>query len=97
MSSDNTFTPLGPVWPQELMSRAYRAWYAYAERVGCVPDQPPDYQSGVFSSEKTGRLYAVVANCRGALCVFRVRELSDGTDRLKRLNRWPSALSGHFE
>jgi hypothetical protein len=70
----------------DLMIRAFAAYYKQAKREGvCLPDQPENHSS-VMSAN--GHDYAVLSNCNGTLAVYRIR--NDGL--LKRLKRWPAEL-----
>jgi hypothetical protein len=71
----------------EVMARAYRAYFATVKREGLPsPDQPEVSSSGL--QIEGGRQYVVLRNINRILAVYRVRR--DGM--LKRLRRWPKAL-----
>jgi hypothetical protein len=70
----------------ELLGRAYRAYFMTAARSGYDCAQPANDRSG--EEEVGGKNYVVLRNVRGVLAVYRVR--NDGM--LKRLRRWPAEL-----
>ena len=71
---------------EELMSRAYAAWFRGARRQGHSADQPSESRSSI--DEHDGKQYVVLRNAAGTLAVYRVR--NDGV--LKGLKRWPREL-----
>lgn len=73
----------------EIMARAFRAYYMMAKREpGAITDHPSN-DSDV--QKVNSKEYAVLRNCNGILAVYRVR--NDGM--LKRLKRWPQALESY--
>ena len=71
----------------ELLARAFNAYFREAKRLGVEYDQPAEAASGVCHDE-AGRKYVRLQNGARELAVYRVR--NDGM--LKRLKRWPSDL-----
>lgn len=71
----------------ELLARAFSAYFREAKRMGIEYDQPAELSSGVCHDSE-GRKYVRLQNGQRELAVYRVR--NDGM--LKRLKRWPSAL-----
>jgi hypothetical protein len=69
----------------DVMARAFAAYFKTAKRDGYRADQPANY-SDVMSADD--RDYAVLRNCNGTLAVYRVRN----NGYLKRLKRWPAEL-----
>jgi hypothetical protein len=70
----------------DVMSRAFAAYFKQAKRDGIYsPDQPANSSSVMKAN---GHDYAVLANGNGTLAVYRIR--NDGM--LKRLKRWPAEL-----
>jgi hypothetical protein len=70
----------------DLLGRAFSAYFARAAREGWIPDQPANYSD---VREVDGREYVVLENVRGVLAVYRVRT----NGRLKYLRRWPRELA----
>ena len=71
---------------EDLLRRAYAAWFRDAKRGGYVFQQPSDGRSTV--EDLDGRRYVVLANGYETLAVYRVR--NDGM--LKGLKRWSKEL-----
>jgi hypothetical protein len=67
----------------ELLARAFSAWFRYCRKTGSLPDFPGN-DSGV--EEDHGHQYVILRNVRGIMAVYRVR--NDGI--LKSLKRWPA-------
>ena len=74
---------------EELVQRAFAAYYRHSKSAGATPQQPSN-DSGLVTFEEKD--YVVLRNIRGILAVYRVR--NDGI--LKRLTRWPKALNGEI-
>lgn len=70
----------------EMLSRAYAAYFKTAKREQYSADQPSENRSG--AQTYAGKDYIVLRNSYGVLAVYRVR--NDGL--LKRLRRWPAHL-----
>jgi hypothetical protein len=70
----------------ELMSRAYRAYFTTARRESYSADQPSENSSG--QEEVGDKSYIVLRNGAGVLAVYRIRN----DNMLKRLRRWPVEL-----
>jgi hypothetical protein len=70
----------------QLLARAYSAYFKTANREGYSADQPSESGSGL--EEVGDKSYIVLRNGNGILAVYRVRH--DGM--LKRLRRWPVEL-----
>jgi hypothetical protein len=70
----------------EILSRAFSAYFRNAKRQGYTADQPSEHRSG--AEEVDGRDYVVLRNSHQTLAVYRVR--NDGM--LKALKRWPAEL-----
>jgi hypothetical protein len=73
----------------EILSRAYSAYFKTAKREGYFADQPAEGASG--QQEHGDKSYLVLRNRAGVLAVYRVR--NDGV--LKRLRRWPADLGAN--
>jgi len=70
----------------DLVSRAYTAYFAACRRAGALEDQPLTAASG---EQTLGDLrYVVLRNSQRTLAVYRVR--ADGT--LRTMRRWPGEL-----
>jgi hypothetical protein len=70
----------------EMLGRAFRAYFMAASRAQYVADAPSESKSG--QEEVGGKQYIVLRNGGGILATYRVR--NNGV--LKRLVRWPSDL-----
>lgn len=79
-----TFTPAAR---NPFAARAIKAYLKRASALGEVVQQPASHPD-LYTCD-ADRKYVVLDNCHGILAVYRVR--NDG--RLKRLVRWPAALS----
>ena len=66
----------------ELLARAFSAWFRHGRKVGGAIDFPGN-ESAV--EEDHGHQYVILRNVRGVMAVYRVR--NDGI--LKSLKRWP--------
>jgi hypothetical protein len=73
----------------ELLGRAYRAYFMTAAREQYNADMPSERSSGM--EDVDGKDYVVLRNVRGVLAVYRVRYKGDA-EMLKRLRRWPADL-----
>ena len=74
--------PIQMIDDDELMSRAYRAYFAAIERSCAIPDQPSECLSDIEADER-GRPVVVLRNCRGELARYvwtgrRIRALDLG-------------------
>lgn len=70
----------------DLITRAFAAYFRNLTNDGVMPNQPSSTASGVV--EHDGRKYVVLRNTDALLAVYRVK--TDGF--LKRLDRWPKAI-----
>jgi hypothetical protein len=74
----------------EMIGRAFRAYFMTAARAGYSADQPSASDSCVEHHDD--KSYVVLRNGYSVLAVYRVR--NDGM--LKRLRRWPANLETHL-
>jgi hypothetical protein len=70
----------------QVLARAFSAYFKTANREGYSADQPSEGGSGL--QDVGDKSYIVLRNGGGILAVYRVRH--DGM--LKRLRRWPADL-----
>ena len=73
---------------EEIMARAFAAYYRYLKKGGYIETQPANTSC---VQEHDGKYYAVLENVNGILSVYRIK--NDGY--LKRLRRWPKELESY--
>ena len=73
----------------ELLGRAFRAYFMTAAREQYSADMASEWQSG--ERDVDDKSYVVLRNSAGILAVYRVRYIGSNP-MLKRLKRWPADL-----
>ncbi|HEX6524515.1 MAG TPA: hypothetical protein VF070_31610 [Streptosporangiaceae bacterium] len=74
--------------PENLITRAFGAWFRSRSRMGeYSPDQPAN--TSYLCELDGGRRYVVLQNCKGVMAVYRVRP----SGVLREMKRWPKAVA----
>ncbi len=88
---------------RKYVNRGIAAHCRRADSLGFVCDQPSSDGSLCvkLTRERDGvteweRLYVVLTNVNGIVGCYRVQELTDGSDRLKWIERIPSEIAKRF-
>ena len=80
---------LSTIPDQGYSTRAKIALLRRANKYDGSPNEPGEVQVVRLDHPKGPRDYVVLANVNGILGVFRIQYLTDGTNRLKWLDRGP--------